>query len=276
MNLIKCPNGHFYDASKFQFCPHCSSINPASNDLTVPLTGGINGHQEDVMTVPATGAVAQMNVSFPQNVSATPSFNPVPSQGIEDMKTVPIANGAQQVAPPPALAQAAPIPFPAPVVPAPPVPPVPPVDPAKTAPIMDDQKTVGLSSITVTGPAGTKRSVEPVVGWVVVINGPERGRSMQLKSGRNFVGRAPGNDILLKEDTTVSREKHAIIVFEPRTQTFLVQPGTSKELFYVNDEVVLDTKKIEAYDTLSIGRTKLVFIPFCGEFFSWDDSSKKS
>ena len=36
------------------------------------------------------------------------------------------------------------------------------------------------------------------------------------------------------------------------------------------------SEKIEAYDTLSIGRTKLVFIPFCGEFFSWDDSSKKS
>ena len=210
-----------------------------------------------------------MNVNFQPPVSPTPPF-PTGSSEIGDIKTVPIAT-PQQVVPLPVVT---PPPAPVPITS---LPPVPPVDvPNPGSPASDDQKTIGLSAITVTGPAGAKRSVEPVVGWVVIINGPERGKSMQLKSGRNFVGRAPGNDIVLREDTTVSREKHAIIVFEPRTQTFLVQPGTSKELFYVNDDVVLDTKKIEAYDTLSIGRTKLVFIPFCGEFFSWDDSQKKS
>ena len=46
-------------------------------------------------------------------------------------------------------------------------------------------------------------------------------------------------DIALVGDKSVSRNKHAILVYEPKQHLYLVQPGESSELVYLNDEVVL-------------------------------------
>ena len=41
----------------------------------------------------------------------------------------------------------------------------------------------------------------------------------------------------------------------------------------VNDspEPVMMTVRLKAYDVLTIGSTKLMFVPLCGEQFSWDE-----
>ena len=78
-------------------------------------------------------------------------------------------------------------------------------------------------------------------------------------------------DVVLSQDKSVSREKHATILFEPRKREFLAQPGESRELFYVNDEVVLNAQKLDAYDVISVGNCKLIFVPFCNSEFGWDD-----
>lgn len=261
MNLIKCPNGHFYDASKFQQCPHCTGA--GNNDVTVAVDP-----QRDLATVAVdTGADAKTVAIQPQPATVTPS---------------PI------VPPPVAPAPVAPAPMPSIPTPPPQPFPIPGSAPAqKTGPAPaqnddDDVKTVGIYDLK-SDHAGddkdegkqAKYGIDPVVGWLVIVNGEERGRSVTLKAGRNFIGRASTNDISISGDKKISREKHAIIVFEPRSQTFLVQPGTSKSLFYVNDQVILDTKVINAYDVLNIGETNLVFIPFCGESFSWDTDDEE-
>ena len=112
---------------------------------------------------------------------------------------------------------------------------------------------------------------EPVVGWLVCIEGEKRGEAFVLKSGRNFIGRGAGMDVVLSGDRSVSRDKHAILVYEPRARIFLVQPGESRELFYVNDEVVLSNRQLKDRDVLMIGNYKLLFVPLCGPDFSWDD-----
>ena len=76
-------------------------------------------------------------------------------------------------------------------------------------------------------------------------------------------------------DKRVSRNKHAIIIYEPKNKMFMVQPGESRELFYLNGNVVLNTEKIEQNDRLYIGETELLFIPLCGENFSWDELGDK-
>ena len=45
----------------------------------------------------------------------------------------------------------------------------------------------------------TSKSAEapPVVGWVVVIDGPGKGRSRELTFGMNTIGRASGNRVVL-------------------------------------------------------------------------------
>lgn len=56
---------------------------------------------------------------------------------------------------------------------------------------------------------------------------------------------------------------------------FLVQPGTSRELFYLNDKVVLGVEAVQSNDVLSIGKTDLMFIPLCSSQFSWEEQVEK-
>ena len=112
--------------------------------------------------------------------------------------------------------------------------------------------------------------------WLVEITGEEAGTSFELRTGKNFIGRGEKMDVVLKGDKSVSRERHAIILYEPKLRQFMVQPGESRELFYLNGNVVLNTEIVKAYDRINIGATELMFVPFCGENFSWDDDGATS
>lgn len=118
--------------------------------------------------------------------------------------------------------------------------------------------------------------VEPVVGWLVSVKGKSFGASFPLHSGRNFIGRDRSNDVCLPGDTSISRQCHAIFVYDPKGKSFIIMPGTSRELFYLNDKVVLGVEEIKMYDRISIGHTDLIFVPLCGEEFSWEDYMEKN
>ena len=76
-------------------------------------------------------------------------------------------------------------------------------------------------------------------------------------------------DVALTEDKSVSRDRHAIVVYEPKAHLYLVQPGESSSLVYRNDEVVLTPVKLQAYDIITVGDVNLLFIPLCGKEFNW-------
>ena len=135
-------------------------------------------------------------------------------------------------------------------------------------PAVSGDKTIGFFSHTI--------GKEPVVGWLVCVQGPHFGEDFKLKSGRNFIGRAASMDVSIAKDTTVSREKHGILVYEPKGNIFLLQPGDSKELCYLNEEVVLSPKEIKVHDRLSVGATELMFIPCCTSLFNWDMVKKET
>lgn len=118
--------------------------------------------------------------------------------------------------------------------------------------------------------------VEPVVGWLVCIKGAYRGESFKLKSGRNFIGRAANMDIVLGADQSVSRLRHAAVVYDPKSRAFIVAAGDARELCYLNGEVVISSQKLKAYDVLTLGNTELMLIPLCGEKFSWDDTAQEN
>lgn len=131
----------------------------------------------------------------------------------------------------------------------------------------EDEKTISLYQ--------NRIGVEPVTGWLVCIEGQAFGESFKLKSGRNFIGRSQSMDIILPGDNSVSREKHAIILYEPRKREFIAHAGESRELFYLNDEVVLNPVRLKQYDIVTIGNTKLMFFPCCGDNFCWEDYKKE-
>ncbi len=109
----------------------------------------------------------------------------------------------------------------------------------------------------------------PVVGWLVCVEGNHFGEDFKLKAGKNFIGRSSNMDICLSGDTSVSREKHLIVLYDPSNNIFIVQAGESKELSYHNESLVLSPVELKPYDVLKVGATKLIFIPFCSDKFTW-------
>ena len=110
---------------------------------------------------------------------------------------------------------------------------------------------------------------EPVVGWLVCIDGVYKGESFVLKAGRNFIGRGEGMDICLKEENSIAEYKQATIIYEPRSRQFIAVPGEVHELCYMNNKVVLANIEMNAYDVLDMGNTSLMLVPCCGPQFSW-------
>lgn len=131
----------------------------------------------------------------------------------------------------------------------------------------EDNCTVGYYSRVI--------GVEPVVGWLVCIEGEYRGESFKLKSGRNFIGRAANMDVVLSADHSISRYKHAAIIYDPKSRQFIVTAGEARELCYLNGELVLSNLKMNAYDILNLGATSLMLIPCCGDRFSWEEGLKE-
>ena len=130
----------------------------------------------------------------------------------------------------------------------------------------DNEKTISF--------AKEKVGREPVVGWLVCVDGPHKGSDFRLKTGKNFIGRGSNMDAALTEDKSVSRDKHAIVLYEPRKHTFLVQPGESRELCYLNEEVVLSAQMLKRNDVITVGDSKLMFFPCCDSIFNWDMADK--
>lgn len=120
----------------------------------------------------------------------------------------------------------------------------------------------------------TVPAAEPVVGWLVCVKGSRFGESFGIYSGNNSIGRNDENRIVISMDNNISRFKHAIIVYEPKKRNFYLLPGDSSGLTYLNGDYVSESKMIKAYDMIGLGESKFMFVPLCGEAFSWEDYYK--
>ena len=237
MNLVRCSNGHFYDADKSAQCPHCAA--------------GL-GSNPGMAPNPGFGAPNMMNQNFGSTSEETVAYESgatgeygYTTEDTDAGQSINSAFNPQQAPQKPDFVKPAPQP-----------------QPETYGPEDDD-------TVTVRWTEGMNK--EPVVGWLVGLNGEVAGESFEIRTGKNFIGRADNMDIVIKGDKRVSRNKHAIIIYEPKNKMFMVQPGESRELFYLNGNVVLNTEKIGTYDKLYLGETELMFIPLCGENFSWDE-----
>lgn len=111
--------------------------------------------------------------------------------------------------------------------------------------------------------------VSPVVGWLVCIDGPEKGRDYRLHSEKNFIGRSPAMDVCLGADDSVSREKHAAVVYEPKRRAFWIMPGDASGIVYLNQEMVHAPVVMKQDDVIELGKTKLVLASFTSEKAGW-------
>ncbi len=148
----------------------------------------------------------------------------------------------------------------------------------KKASASSEGKTMSyFSSATTSSSAQTqnRKTSEPVVGWLVCIGGCHFGECFNIYAGKNSIGRSEENRIAVFDDNSISRIKHALIVYEPKKRNFYLQPGDSSGLTYLNEDYITDSHKLTVQDIIELGDSKFMFVPLCGETFSWEEHISK-
>jgi hypothetical protein len=114
---------------------------------------------------------------------------------------------------------------------------------------------------------------DPVVGWLVVVGGPGIGCCRPVFEGNSAIGRAPRQRIPLDfGDESISSEEQAYIRYDSSERSFLFVPNLAKtNVVSVNDARPTAAVELQHMDVITIGRTQLVFVPFCGAEFDWSD-----
>ncbi len=114
-----------------------------------------------------------------------------------------------------------------------------------------------------------KLGLDPVVGWLVCVDGSERGRDYPIRGENNFIGRSEKMDICIGGDDGISRENHAVISFDLRTSLFKLSRGDARGMVYLNGEAVYSPVDLSAHDQIQLGNSQFRFIPLCGDQFQW-------
>jgi hypothetical protein len=113
--------------------------------------------------------------------------------------------------------------------------------------------------------------VDPVVGWLVVVGGPGIGQYRPIFEGNNTMGRAKSNRIPIDfGDDSISGEEQAYIRYDSAERSFLFVPNLAKtNVVSVNEKRPTGAVELAQMDVITMGRTQLVFVPFCGPEFDW-------
>lgn len=115
----------------------------------------------------------------------------------------------------------------------------------------------------------TDSGINPVRGWLVVIEGEKKGTAFTIHSEKNSVGRGSMYDVNLSFDRSSSKDGDAVITFDARKCDFYISPASGRNNVYLNDNILLQPEKLEDYDILEIGATKFVFRSLCNEQFTY-------
>jgi len=111
-----------------------------------------------------------------------------------------------------------------------------------------------------------------LAGWLVVISDRGKGKDYSLTFGLNTIGRSENNHVSIQNgDSSISREKHAVIIYDYENNIFFIKHEDGQYLSYLNGEVLLEAKQLKANDIVKVGSTELIFIPLCSDRFSWKD-----
>lgn len=255
MQAIQCSRGHFYDQSQGE-CPKCAeearrrggsfidapdyipatapSNIPGGAGATIPVNGGAGA------TVPVNGgagATAPVNgrSSAPFTIPAT-----MPAGGTMD-RTIPVSQVGFT-----------------------------PTD-FVTKPHQSGSWQVDDYSETQPNYITGEADFDPIVGWLVCVKGPNRGKDYRLHNGTNYIGSHRDNDVCIENDRTISREKAASISYDDKGQIFFIQRGEGRNLIYLNGRAVRSDADLKIYDHILIGSSELVFVPLCCDQFKWQD-----
>jgi hypothetical protein len=114
---------------------------------------------------------------------------------------------------------------------------------------------------------------DPVVGWLVVVGGPGLGAFRPIFEGNNSIGRGRNQRIAIDfGDDSISSEEQAFLRYDSTDRSFLFVPNLSKtNVVSINDKKPTGAVALAAMDVITMGRTQLAFVPFCGADFDWSE-----
>ena len=117
---------------------------------------------------------------------------------------------------------------------------------------------------------------DPAVGFLVIVSGPGLGSFRPIFEGNNTVGRSTENRIPIDfGDDAISNEAQAYIRYDSNDRSFLFVPNLAKtNVVSVNDKRPTGPVPLQPMDVITIGRTQVAFLPFCGAEFDWSEISE--
>ncbi|MDS4070173.1 MAG: FHA domain-containing protein [Candidatus Competibacter sp.] len=111
-----------------------------------------------------------------------------------------------------------------------------------------------------------------IVGWLVIVAGPGRGKVLPLGYGVNDIGRSVGARVRLDfGDAAVAPTNHAAIIYTARSRCFYLAQSVDAEI-WLNGHPVRKSVELTGAETLRLGQTHLRFVPLCGPDFDWRES----
>lgn len=114
---------------------------------------------------------------------------------------------------------------------------------------------------------------DPVVGWLVVLDGPGKGNFRPIFKGSNTIGRSGSQRVPIDfGDDAISSEKQAFLTYDERKRSYQLVPNLERpNLVYHNDAALTSNVDLKPHDKVMLGRTTLLFVPLCGPEFDWGE-----
>lgn len=247
MEFVKCSKGHYYDPSVTSFCPQCAAEAQGGSGMSfsgdMGMTQPVSGMDDYGATEPvgSAGSYGATEPIFPAgDYGATEPIGfgagaSMSGGGVGETQAVMDGGGF------------------------------------KTGDFGPGSRVENYNDVTMPTIVGGIAGFTPVVGWLVCTDGPAKGTDYRIRAGYNYMGRAEHMDICVTGDKQIGRERHAMIAYDQEEKVFFFGPADGKSIVRLNGKMVMVPSELHPYDVITIGTTKLIFVPLCGERFSWDE-----
>lgn len=244
MEIVRCSKGHYYDASRYKTCPNCEKADEKKTMLLSELFHNNRGNSSRKNEpVSETGKTVPLNLNQTGKAEMYQKTVPLPVYNdMEERKTVLLQPETQ-----PATAENK---------------------------VQHYSTTVPLVRMTAVQKDVQPESSVPCAAILVCISGAKRGREYRVLSQMNYIGRAGTMDICISDDESISAENAAVIGYDHENRVFSFGPGSSHNIIRVNGRMIIGAEMLKPYDRVTIGKTELLFVPICGEWFDWNEEQK--
>ena len=101
-----------------------------------------------------------------------------------------------------------------------------------------------------------------VCGWLVCIEGVNKGRSYGIYPGKNFIGSGDGMDIQVLGDDMINKFRHAAVAYDKTKHEVTLLPGESAGLVYLEGNAAHVSQPLKEHSEIELGNSKFRYIPY--------------